>query len=106
MPDDLPFGMGSLPLGNRKRLMRDGCLPRKARELSRCSRCALFPREQNRTQDLATKPRCRAEQRRNRRTIMDPINTNIENDLRALRDDELDTISGGSDTQTRQTAFG
>ena len=37
---------------------------------------------------------------------MDPINTNIENDLRALRDDELDTITGGSDTQTRQTAFG
>jgi len=28
---------------------------------------------------------------------MDPINTNIENDLRALRDDELDTITGGSD---------
>ena len=33
---------------------------------------------------------------------MDPMNTNIENDLRALRDDELDTITGGADTQTEQ----
>jgi hypothetical protein len=36
---------------------------------------------------------------------MDPMNTNIENDLRALRDDELDTIAGGADTQTEQKTF-
>jgi hypothetical protein len=36
---------------------------------------------------------------------MDPMNTRIENDLRALRDDELDTITGGADTQTEQKTF-
>jgi hypothetical protein len=36
---------------------------------------------------------------------MDLMNTNIENDLRALRDDELDTITGGADTQTEQKTF-
>jgi hypothetical protein len=33
------------------------------------------------------------------------MNTNIENDRRALRDDALDTISGGADTQTEQKTF-
>jgi hypothetical protein len=36
---------------------------------------------------------------------MDPMNTRIENDLRALRDDELDIITGGADTQTEQKTF-
>ena len=36
---------------------------------------------------------------------MDPMNTNIENDVRALRDDELEAITGGADTQTEQKSF-